>query len=257
MPTGAAGEAGERCWNGVEYVYALRQRFCQRCRTLGEIPPGVGIDRLHPEQHLIGEGREMMLAPYLQLCFGKGGEIVALQACEQRVSRERRLHQHFARQAGPPGAPSHLHQLGEEFFLGAEVRGIERRIGIDHGYQRELGKVMALGEHLRAHEDVHVVAVHTVDESPQRRLARHRITVHTQNARIGKFSCEPRFDALRPLAHAAQIGVAAARARRGRGRREAAVMAAQPVSRSAPGRVKRQPGAAARAIGCPAALPAE
>jgi hypothetical protein len=78
----------------------------------------------------------------------------------------------------------HLHQLREEPLGGAEVGAEERAVGVEHAHQREAGIVVALGEHLRADEDVDLAA-RTGRARLQRALARGGVAVDARDARRG------------------------------------------------------------------------
>ncbi len=58
--------------------------------------------------------------------------------------------------SGPVGTAAAAGQLQDEregLFLGAELRELQRQVGIDYGGKRDIREMMALGDHLRAEEN--------------------------------------------------------------------------------------------------------
>ncbi len=159
------------------------------------------------------------------------------------------LDQHLALQLGPPGPPRHLHQLGEQAFRRPPVGGEQRGIGAQHADQRQFGEIVALGQHLRADQDVRLAAMDAFEHRFPLLAAFDRVTVHTQDARLREPRLQPYFKALRAAAEGMNILVAASRAGFRHAALESAVMAAQ----AAIGQVEDEIGGAALAARHPAA----
>src|SRR6185503_20535153 len=81
-----------------------------------------------------------------------------------------------------------------------------------HTDERQTREIMALGEQLRADEDVTVAAPDVFERLPQRRAPACYVAIDSHHARAGEEPCDRFLDALRAAAHRAQVGVAAGRA---------------------------------------------
>ena len=64
------------------------------------------------------------------------------------------LHQHFAGLLAAAGPSRHLHQELEGALGGAEVGQVQGHVGVEHADERDVRKIEALGDHLRAEEHV-------------------------------------------------------------------------------------------------------
>ena len=171
------------------------------------------------------------------------------QRSEERMFGELRLDDHLARQVRPPGPPSDLHQLCKQALGRAPVGGEKRRIGADRPDQRQLRKVVPLGQHLGADQDVGLAGVDLCAQRFPLLAALGRVAVHAQDARLWKTLGKRFFEALGAAPEGQDVLVATGRASLGHAAFEAAVMAAQ----AAVGEVQHQVGRAARAVGDPAA----
>ena len=160
-----------------------------------------------------------------------------------------RLDQHFRFQPRAPGAAGHLHQLREQALAGAVVLREQRGIGIEHADERQLLEVVALGDHLRADQDVDVAAVHRVERFLCAALPARGIGVDAQDARLREQRLQAFLDALRAAAERLQIDIAAGRAGVRDAQFQAAVMAAQAPLRP----VQHHERRAARAVADPPA----
>ena len=69
----------------------------------------------------------------------------------RRVGRDR-LDEHAPVRAAAPGAARQLGDERERALLGAEVGEAQRRVGVEDDAERDVGEVVALGDHLRADE---------------------------------------------------------------------------------------------------------
>ena len=185
--------------------------------------------RIRAEHGLVGQRRKSRRLALAQRKTGKRVGILALEALEQRVVGKFGLDEHFAGQRGAPGAPADLHQLLEEALGRAEIGGVERRVGADHADQRQARKVVPLGHHLRADENVRVAAVYPGKQRhPLPSRTRH-IAIDTQHAGLRKARADPLFEFLRAAPKRVQVLVAAVRAGLRNAAVESAMVAAQPA----------------------------
>ena len=60
--------------------------------------------------------------------------------------------EHPSRALAAPAAPGELGDQREGALLGAEVGEAQRRVGVEHHAQHDIGEVVALGDHLGAHQ---------------------------------------------------------------------------------------------------------
>ncbi|MNV89761.1 hypothetical protein D3C71_1840840 [compost metagenome] len=98
-------------------------------------------------------------AAFAQCLFGKGEIALFGQLHQQGMIGQVRLDDHLARFFSPARTACHLDdQLGHA-LTGAEVAGEQAAVGVENRYQCHPGKVMALGEHLRADEDAWLAAL--------------------------------------------------------------------------------------------------
>ena len=80
--------------------------------------------------------------------------VVADQRPVQRVIRKVRLQQHLTGEGTASGAAGNLFEQREEALRGTKFRAVQRVVRAENADQRHPGKVMPLGEHLRAYEDI-------------------------------------------------------------------------------------------------------
>ena len=84
------------------------------------------------------------------------------------------------------GAADHLMQQLERALGRARIAIAEAEIGIDDADQIELGEMMALGDQLRADDDVEAALRHVVEFLAQALHRFHQIARQHQDARAGK-----------------------------------------------------------------------
>ncbi len=205
--------------------------------------------RIGTQHRLVAERRKTRRAPLLQRHAGEGVEVVPRQVLVQRMRRVFGLDQHFARQRAAPGAPANLHELLEQALRRAKIRCVQRGIGADHPHQGELRKVVALGHHLRADQDVGTAVGDGRQQAFPLRAGARRVAVDAQHARLRKQLRQPRLDTLRTAAERPDVLVTAARA----GGRDGAVAAAVVAAQAAVGQMHHQVGRTVRTAAHPAA----
>jgi hypothetical protein len=72
---------------------------------------------------------------------------------------------HLCRRTGllmPPSTAGHLHQGGKQAFRRSEIRVKQLRVGIGHQHQTHTRKVMPLCQHLRAHHNIHITTLNSI-----------------------------------------------------------------------------------------------
>ena len=151
------------------------------------------------------------------------------------------------------GAARHLEQQRGEPLGRAEIGAVERVVGAEHADQREAREIVALGEHLRADEDVDLAGVNALAHRGERALALRAVAVDAHDARCRKSRRERVLEPLRAVPERQQVDVAALRARARQALRVAAVVAAQLAVIA----MDDEPRAAARAARLPAARRAQ
>ena len=100
-------------------------------------------------------GRLQLLAKFEFLLI-KTLEIMPARELNRRVEGREGLDEHFAFNVTAAGAPRHLRQQLEGPFAGAEIRLMQSQVGVDDANQGDVGEMQALGDHLRADEDVYL-----------------------------------------------------------------------------------------------------
>ena len=80
-----------------------------------------------------------------------------------------------------PGPPAGLHQQTKQALRRPEVAGKQRAVGVDRGHQRDVPEVMALGNHLRAHQHVDLAGVHAGQLRLERALEPRGVSVNARN----------------------------------------------------------------------------
>ena len=97
--------------------------------------------------------------------------------------RQQRLNDRLAGTLAAPGAAGDLRQQLERALGRSEVREAEADVGGDHADQRHVGKVVALGDHLRADQDVDFAARDFLERLDEAALAPHGIAIDARDAR--------------------------------------------------------------------------
>jgi hypothetical protein len=90
------------------------------------------------------------------------------------------------RHVAAPGAPGHLGEELKGALGGAKIGHPEADIGGDHAHQRHVGNVVALGDHLRAHEDVVIALAEFVEDGLVLALAGDGVAVEAGDAGGGE-----------------------------------------------------------------------
>ena len=103
--------------------------------------------------------------------------VLAARELDAVVLGIERLDDRLAGALAAPGAAGHLRQQLKRALAGAEVGQPEPDVGRDDADQRDARKVVALGDHLRADEDVELAGGEPRQQRRQRALAPHRVAI--------------------------------------------------------------------------------
>ena len=164
-------------------------------------------------------------AAELQLFFVEADEVVAGGVLHGVVILEISLQHNFAGSLAAPGASGHLRQQLKRALGGAKVRQAERHVGPDHADQRHAVNVVALGDHLRADEQVEFALIQGVQRALEIFVAADGVAIEAGDARLGKHAVQQLFQLFRARSEKINILAAAVDARFRDGRSEAAIVA--------------------------------
>ena len=110
------------------------------------------------QQRESGEGWPVGGAALFE-CIVRDAGVAALdQAAPERMRRKRRLDDDFADPAFTTRTAGHLDDRLRQPLVTAKVGAEQPLVGVDDADQRELGEMVALGQHLRADQDVGLAA---------------------------------------------------------------------------------------------------
>ena len=100
------------------------------------------------------------------------------------MKRSEGLDEDFALDVAAAGAAGDLGEQLEGAFAGAEVRDDAGQVGVDDPDQRDVRKMQALGDHLRADEDVDLAGAEVAQDAAIILLPLQRVGVHARDARV-------------------------------------------------------------------------
>ena len=186
------------------------------------------------EQRHAAGGRIFQLFAEFDFLFVKAGEIVAARVLDGRMKRRERLHEHLALDVAAPGAAGDLREQLEGALARAEIRLMQRKIGVNDADERDVREMQPFGNHLRADEDVGLARAKIAEHFSVIILALHRVGVHAPDARVREKFHEGFLDFLRAHTGVADGRVFAfrIRARGGHGVHESANVAAELLFRA-------------------------
>ena len=180
-------------------------------------------------------------------------EVEALGELDGVGGRLEALHDDDALEVATARAAGDLSEQLEGTLGGAEVRQLQRKIGVDDAHQRDAREVESLGDHLRAEEHVVLTGAEIREHLPEEVLLAHRIGVDAGHAGAREELGDGLFDLLGAVALPADLRRPAARAKH----RGALLMVAQVAAGGVVGPVQRQRDAAALALDGLAAIRAD
>ena len=192
-----------------------------RRRARGRLRP-VGVARVDAQRDHARERRIVRLLARRQLAAREAGIVVRLHRDDRCMIGCVRLDDHPARPLAAPRAARHLLQQLEGPLPGAKVRQVHGLIGRQHADQRDPGKVVALGHHLRPDQHVDLAGVHAGEQRVQ---AGGGVAIEPRDARVGKALAHHRLQPFRAGAQPFDARLLARRAAVRDGRDAAAVVA--------------------------------
>ncbi len=134
--------------------------------------------------------------PEVQLLLEEAGVVLPAGVLDAVVLGEERLDDRLAANLAAAGAAGDLRQQLERSLPCPEIRQAEADVGRDHADERHARKVMALGDHLRADEDVELASGEPRQQRGDRAAPADRVAVDARDARAGKSLADLRLDAL-------------------------------------------------------------
>jgi hypothetical protein len=212
-----------------------RMRGSRRSGSLPRKPAAsCGVRAFGAQQRQVAEGRQAGGCAFGAAALAaKACVVVALERRVQRVRGMPGLHPHLAAAARPasrPARPAACSSSANSRSGGAEIAGEQRAVGVDRSHQRDAAEVVALGDHLRAHQHVHLAGMHGGQLRFQRALGARGVGVDAGHARArgssAAQSCSSRRSRV-PRARSGDVQVAAVGAGARHALGEAAVVAAQ------------------------------
>ena len=129
-------------------------------------------------------GRVFELFAKFDFLLVKAGEVVAAGVLDRRMKRRERLDDDFAFDIAASGAPGDLGEELEGAFARAEIRHVQAEVGVDDADQRDVRKMQALGDHLRADQDVDFAGAKIAEDAAVIVLALQRVGIHAGDARV-------------------------------------------------------------------------
>src|SRR5882724_5482645 len=112
------------------------------------------ITPLQRQQGNTAEGRVFQLLPELQFLFVETCEIVTAGVLNRRMEGSKRLDHDFTLDIPAPGPARHLSQQLKGALAGAEIRHMQRQVGINNSDERDVWKMQTLGDHLGSDQDI-------------------------------------------------------------------------------------------------------
>ena len=111
------------------------------------------------------------------------------------------LYQHPARRIGAAGTAGHLHQFSKQPLRRTEIGAIKAAVGIEHHHQIEPRKIVAFGQHLRAHQNIDFIGADALIQSRPIVFMRGAVAIHALDTRARQHGAQGFFHPLRALAH--------------------------------------------------------
>ena len=168
-------------------------------------------------------GRVFELFAELDLLRVEAVEVVPAGELNRRMKGGEGLDEHLAFDVAAARAPGHLRQQLEGPLARAEIRLMQREVGVDDAHQGDVGEMQALGDHLRADEDVDLADAEVAQDAAVILLPLQGIGVHAHGPRVREELGQGGLDLLRaqrrrsgsPGCGTSRSGRPPARARRG------------------------------------------
>src|ERR1044071_2231473 len=140
----------------------------------------------HCDQNRMPERGKVATLPEFQLLLEIAREIVMPCKLNRRAKRGVGLNENFTGRFAPAGAARNLSEQLEGPFARAEIRHVQREIGVDDPDESDVRKMKTLCDHLSADENIDLADAESAEGFAIRILARHRIGVHPAHNGMGK-----------------------------------------------------------------------
>ena len=161
------------------------------------------------------ERRVAHRAAELHLALVERRIVLPARELDAVVVRIQRLDDRLARLLAAAGAAGDLREQLERPLGGAEVGQAEADVGRHDADQRHARKVVALGDHLRADEDVDLAVAEPREQRGERALAPDGVAIEPRDARAGtRARCTSASTRSVPKPACSRYGAGAQRARR-------------------------------------------
>ncbi len=138
------------------------------------------------EQRDAAERRIFQLLAEFDFLFVKAEEVVSARVLDGGMKRRESLHKDFAFDIAAAGAAGDLREQLEGAFARAEIRLMQREVGVNDADERDVWKMQTFRDHLRADEDVDFARAKIAEHVAVIVLALHHVGVHALDARLGK-----------------------------------------------------------------------
>src|SRR6266446_7077012 len=156
------------------------------------------MGRTHRNQYRMPERGEIAALPEFQFLLEIAREIVMPRELDGGAEGRVGLHKNFARRFAPARAARYLRKQLERPFARAEIRHVQREIGVDDSDESDVWKMKAFRNHLRADENVDLTDTECMEGFAIGILASHRIGIHPAHDGIRKNLRDVSLDFLGP-----------------------------------------------------------
>ena len=112
------------------------------------------MGRTHRNQYRMPERGKIAALPEFQFLLEIAREIVMPRELDGGAEGRVGLHKNFARRFATARAARYLRKQLERPFARAEIRHVQREIGVDDSDESDVRKMKAFRDHLRADENV-------------------------------------------------------------------------------------------------------
>ena len=163
-----------------------------------------------PDQ--MAERRVVELSALLQFLQLESIKVRLPRKLDGRSVRRARLDDYLASAVAPPCPAGNLHNQLEGALGRTEILHMQRLVRINQPDQGDIGKVQALGDHLRSNQQVDPAPPEVPENLPEKVFLRHGVRVHPHDIGPGQDLLHHVLDLLRSLPAEPDAGSAALRA---------------------------------------------
>ena len=234
---GTRGRAADLAESGMQALEFLDPR-------VGDEVDLLGVTSAEDVTDEVPVRRVAELGALLEFGDSEAMEVEAFGELDGIGGRLETLHDDHAFEVTPAGATGDLGEQLEGAFGGAEVRQLQREVGVDDAHQGHAREVEALGDHLRAEEHVIFTGTEIGEDLTEEVLLAHGIGVDAGHAGAREKLGDGLLDLLGPVTLPADLGGTAARTEH----RGALLVIAEVAAGGVVGTVERQRDAATLAL---------